>query len=191
MESKFDILFDTLDKKYHFTDFDQNFVMKIFKFKKITKGEYFIKAGEIPDKIAFVIKGIFRYFYIDFNGKDSTKYFCVENSFLSSYSAMIQKKGSNYFIEALEDSEILVSNFKDITENPHFQIFSRNLLNKAIIYKEKRENDFLQKNGSQRYVDFITDYPLLEERIPHYYIASYLGLTPVSLSRIRKKLSLT
>jgi CRP-like cAMP-binding protein len=75
--------------------------------------------------------------------------------------------------------------------NEHFQVFSKEMLDKAIVYKEKRESDFLRKNGTQRYMDFIIEYPLLEKRIPHYYIASYLGLTPVSLSRIRKKLNLT
>jgi CRP-like cAMP-binding protein len=92
MDNDFNILFRTIEKKTLLDKTDKELIKRTFRPLKIKKGGFFLKAGDIPDRIAFIVKGIFRYYYIDYDGNHSTKYFSTENSFLISYSAMIQKK---------------------------------------------------------------------------------------------------
>jgi CRP-like cAMP-binding protein len=176
------------------TSSDLSVINSIFYTSSVKKNECFIEAGEIPDKFGLVITGLFRYFYIDSNGKEYTKYFALENDLLISYSAILLRETSNFYIEALENSEILIASFKkfnDLTEdNLTWQKIARRLIERQYIKKEKREYQFLFDDAETRYQHFLEEYPGLIDRVKHYHIASYLGITPVALSRIRKKINL-
>src|SRR5512147_2778492 len=89
-------------------DDQMNKLVSISKTKSIAKGDHFIQEGEVPNKFAFVLGGLFRYFYTNNKGNELTKGFFPEGSVISSYSAMIQNRGSYFTIEALEDSEVSV-----------------------------------------------------------------------------------
>jgi len=158
--------------------------------KEIKKNDYFIREGEFPSTFAFVSKGLFRYTYLHEGGKELTKAFFCENSFISAYSALIQHRESYFSIEALEDSEIIVIDylkFKDLVEkNFCWNKFLLTLLEKGFCIKEKREREFLLYDALQRYESFLQSHPHLENRIKQHMLASYLGITPVALSRIRK-----
>lgn len=171
---------------------DSFFLYAAFDHRKMKKGEYFTKAGEIPRRIGIVLKGVFRYCYITPKGKEYTKYFCTENQFIVSYSAAIQNKESLYFIQALEDSEILSARFNDFfsrSDSLEFgQLASRKMAEKLLAEKVERESDLLLLDAKERYVKFIKKHPQLINRVNQYYIASYLGISPESLSRIRKAL---
>ena len=162
------------------------------KSKQIKKGEYFIRAGEVPEKFGFNLNGLFRYFYIDNNGNEFTKGFCPENNFVISYSAMIQNRESYFYIEALEDSSIMVINYNDwqkiLNNNIDLNLLKTAILEKVYIIKENREKELLLDSAEIRYKIFLKEYPNLEKRVKQYHIASYLGITPESLSRIRAKL---
>ena len=170
---------------------DLSVIENIFYSSTIKKNEYFIKAGETPDKFGIIISGIFRYFYIDDDGKEFTKYFALENDLLISYSAILLGEESKFYIEALENSEVLVSSFKtfnELTENNlSWNKIARKLVEQQYIKKERREYQFLFNDAETRYLHFLEEYPGLIERVKHYHIASFLGITPVALSRIRKK----
>jgi CRP-like cAMP-binding protein len=167
---------------------------RVFKLSTVKKNKFFIKAGENPDKFGIIISGLFRYFYIDNNGKEYTKYFALKNDLLISYSAILLGEVSRFYIEALENSEIFISSFKtfnELTENNlSWNKIARKLIEQQYIKKEIREYRFLFDDAETRYLHFLEEYPDLIERVKHYHIASYLGITPVTLSRIRKKLNL-
>jgi CRP-like cAMP-binding protein len=166
--------------------------LSIARDKSINASDYFIRTGEVPMKIAFVVSGLFRYVYINNNGDEFTKGIIVENLFLSSYSAMIMEKPSYFTIEALEDSRILEISWKDFTslmENDIFWIkFLQKFLEKGFMIKEKRERDLLLLDAETRYKNFLSEYPGMDQRIRQGIIASYLGIKPETLSRIRRKI---
>jgi len=133
-------------------------------------------------------------FVINENGNDITKYFYVEGSMLFSYAAYIQKKESSASIQALEDSEIRVASMSDLEEalnNDHqLMLLFKSKLDEVLMMKDQRASSFTMLNSTDRYRQFLVDYPGLEDRVRQYHLASYLGITPVSLSRIRKKLGI-
>lgn len=164
---------------------------KITKLKDFAIGESFVKEHEAPSKLAFNVKGLFRYYYIDNDCNEFTKGFFPENTFISSYSAMIQNRTSFFTIEALEDSSLLVFNYSDFMQlvNKHdsLKLFLIKMLEMGYCHKEAREREFLLFDAKTRYKLFLKNFPGLEKRIKQHLIASYLGITPVALSRIRKK----
>lgn len=172
-----------------------NELISIGKNKMYNPGEYFIREGEVPRKLAFVNSGLFRYAYINNKGGEYTKGIIMESNFIASYSAMISKSSSHFFIEALEKSEILEISYEHWLQlrenNPFWDKFLIKLLEKAFCIKEKREREFLLLNAETRYFNFLEEYPDLESRVKQNIVASYLGIQPESLSRIRKKANLT
>jgi len=162
--------------------------------KHLKKNDDFISAGEHPKTIAFIKIGLFRYYYANEQGEEFTKAFFSENSLLSSYSAIIEKRPSYFSIQALEDSEIEVLNYQEFlklfAEYPEYNTFLLGMLQRAFLVKEERERQFLLFDAEKRYVSFLKHYPNLEERIKQHLIASYLRITPESLSRVRRKMNL-
>ena len=165
---------------------------EIAQIKTFKQKSYFIREGQIPTEFGFVISGLFRYVYISEQGKELTKVFMPERSFISSYSAMISKTTSFFFIEALENSEVMVISqnkwLKLKEENPKWNLLLIKLLEKGYAVKEKREREFLLLDAESRYRIFLEEYPTLENRVKQHMVASYLGITPIALSRIRKKM---
>ena len=165
---------------------------EILKSLNLKKGQCWLKAGDTFEYIAFTLSGLLRFFYIDINGNDVTKNFCFENSIVLT-PTVLTNKGSSYYIEALEDTSLMMADysaFKKLTEENFFWLeIIKNEYEKALIYKENRERSFLLENATERYITFVNDYPNVDKRVKHKYIASYLGMTPVSLSRLRKKLT--
>jgi CRP-like cAMP-binding protein len=161
--------------------------------QQVAKGENFIALGTIPQKFAFVHKGLFRYYYANEKGNEFTKGFFPENSFIVSYSAMIKSTPSFFVIEALEDSTIWMVDYlrwKELYHNHRcWDKFLISLLEKGYMKKEARERELLIYDAESRYKLFLQEYPELEIRIKQRLIASYLGITPVALSRIRKAMS--
>jgi CRP-like cAMP-binding protein len=166
--------------------------LSIGKIKSIEASDFFIRAGEVPNKIAFVGTGLFRYVYTNDKGDEFTKGIIVENFFLSSYSAMILCKPSYFSIEALEDSqvlEIIWNDFKRLIDNDVFWLkLLLNFVERGYMIKEKRERDLLLLDAETRYKIFLEEFPGMDQRIKQGIIASYLGIKPETLSRIRRKI---
>jgi CRP-like cAMP-binding protein len=159
--------------------------------KDIKANEYFLSIEEIPLKIAFVMSGLFRYVYITEKGDEITKGLIAENNFLSSYSAMITSSPSYFAIEALEDSKIFEIPWDCYTKNMENDIFWIKFLlkfvEKGYMIKEKRERDLLLLDAEARYKNFLMEFPGMDQRLKQGVIASYLGIKPETLSRIRRK----
>ncbi len=170
----------------------ENKFCSLISVKHIKKGEIFLSEGQSARTIAFIKSGLFRYYYIDNKGNEFTKGFFVENSVLISYSAILEKRSSYFTIQALENSEIEIIDYiksqKLFTEHPCWNSFLVVQLQKALIMKVERERELLLFDAEQRYRAFLQQFPNLEKRIKQHMIASYLGITPQTLSRIRKKM---
>jgi len=166
----------------------------IFQPLTLNTGDFLIRAGEIPCQIGFVVSGILRLYYVNSTGSEFIKSFCAENHFVTAYSSLILKQPAQFFIEALEASLLLVVDYNQYTklcaENSSWQTINHKLVEALFIKKEKREAELLLDDAATRYQKFLTEYPDLENRVKQYHIASYLGISPVSLSRIRKTLQI-
>ena len=157
----------------------------------LKKNEVLIRIGDKSSYIFFVVSGILRDYYIDNTGNDVTRFFSREGS-LCGGESLISNEPSAICTEALEDCILLrcpVSDFTEIivsgSEAAKAYIW---FLESSLAYKIRRENSFLIKSAAERYIDFKEENPDLEKRVNQKYIASYLGITPVSLSRIRRAL---
>ena len=164
----------------------------LISIQNIKKGENFLCEGQSAKTIAFVKSGLFRYFYVDKKGKEFTKGFFVENSVLVSYGSILEKRGSYFTIQALENSEIERIDYfesqKLSTEHPCWNKFLVVQLQKVLIMKVERERELLLFDAEQRYRAFLQQFPKLDVRVKQNIIASYLRLTPESLSRIKRKM---
>ncbi|MBK8946081.1 MAG: Crp/Fnr family transcriptional regulator [Ignavibacteriae bacterium] len=164
-------------------------IKKVFKYEFYSKGEFYIREGETPNKIGFITKGLMKYYYIDLDGNEWIKYFSGENSFTASYASFLYQFPSLYFIEAIEDTTILSINFdtyiKNINSSNLWCTIARKHTEKIYYEKEKREASLLKESGSERYANFLKEFSQLSNRISLKDTASFLGLTAVSLSRIR------
>jgi len=167
-------------------------LLNIAQYGKIVRADCFISEGQVPHKMAFVLKGLFRYVYTHENGNEFTKNIIDEGNFISSYSAMIYNTPSYFSIEALEDSEILEIDYLSWIEikekNPFWIVFLVKILEKAFAIKEKRERELLLLDAEKRYKIFAAEFPDIENRVSQQIIASYLGIQPESFSRLKRKI---
>lgn len=163
-----------------------------FKQCELKKGELFVRSGDMTHSIGFIVSGLLRYFYTDKDGVEYTKAFAAEDNFAVSYRSMLLKQPSTFSIEALEDTVMLCINYSDweklLDGTPCWNIVARKVMEKVYILKQMRESELLLEDAQCRYLHFLEQYPSLPKRLKQHYIASYLGISPVSLSRIRRKM---
>jgi CRP-like cAMP-binding protein len=167
--------------------------MKIFKPVSAPKGNFLLRAGEVPRTLGFVVSGVIRLFFVTPDGHERTRSFRIENSFVASYSALLLGEPSRLFLQALEPTSLLItpySAYQELTAGHLcWQIMDRKLAQMLFIRQEQRECELLLDDATTRYLKFRAEYPGLEDRVKQHHIASYLGITPVTLSRIRSQLS--
>jgi CRP-like cAMP-binding protein len=158
------------------------------EYKTVRKEERLIDAGEAVHHIYFCAKGLFRMYYNTSEGREYNKSFVQKNRFFTSYGAMVTGSPSYFSIQALEPSAVIsfpYSVSESLATHSHdWERFIRKGIEQLYIKKEERERNLLLLTSEQRYEMFKKEHPDLCQRIPQYHIASYLGITPVSLSRI-------
>lgn len=190
-----DFLSDVLRKKgIKVEEYDLSKLRAGLRLRKLKKGDFYIREGDMSHEIAIVKSGIFSAYYIEKNGLEAIKYFYPEESVLVSYYAYLTGRESGYYIQALEECEIYVMelcDFKQMVEDSYQLLYlCKKVLDEILVMKEEHATSFTRLNSTERYQQFVDTYPGLEKRVKQYQIASYLGITPVSLSRIRRKLNL-
>lgn len=168
------------------------FVATVAKTISVEEGEYFLRADDVPAYIGFVARGLLRIFHVGSNGVEFTTQFFVAHSVAASYADFLERRPTRYFVQALEDSVLLALDLPTYTEllSRHvcWQILARKVVEDMFSRKLDREIDLLSRDAEERYTRFLTEYPGLEPRLKQYHVASYLGISPVSLSRIRRRL---
>jgi CRP-like cAMP-binding protein len=157
----------------------------------LPKGGYFVRAGETPTRVGYMISGWLRYFYSDVEGREFVRYFCNGGNFVTSQAALINGEPSAFSIQALEDAVLAVFDYaawlKLLETHTAWGIIHNKILDQALVRAESRERSLVLDDAATRYRRFLEEYPDAEEHVKQYDIASYLGVNPVTLSRIRGK----
>jgi CRP-like cAMP-binding protein len=162
--------------------------------KKIKKRENLLKEGQICNEISLVLRGAFRQYHL-IDGEEKSTFFFFENHFACNYESFLTQLPSDVTIEALEDCEILYFS-ADVLHRlyrlyPKYEVFGRLIAETVYLCAMERLKTFLLNSPEERYRKFLQhpDSDVILERVPQHYIASYLGITPVSLSRIRARVA--
>ncbi len=172
---------------------DWNLLLPHLREKKLQKNEYLVKAGKVCNEIGFLLQGCMRHFYTK-NEEEKTTYFYFENNLVSSYFSCITGQPSQLYIEALTDCQLLVFPYtvlQQLYSKSHaWEKFGRLIAEYIALGLEDRMVSLLTLSPEERYEQLLqSNKHKILERIPQHYIANYLGITPVSLSRIRRRLA--
>lgn len=161
--------------------------------KKVKKEEFLLQENQYCNHTFFVEKGLLRQFSIDGKGKEHILSFAPENWFVTDRESAYFNKPSAFYIQALEDSQVVMidEKFVQLLSNkiPSFSDFNNRLLHNHIRHLQNRIDLLLGAAAEDRYLEFIKMYPDILLRVPQTMVASYLGITPESLSRVRKELA--
>lgn len=156
--------------------------------RRLIKGDIFIQPGQPSTEAAIVLSGLFRFYYTDLEGREATKAFRGKGEMLAAYAELLDKRPSRTTVEALEDSEIMTVRYERVTalykDHACWQELGRVIAEDHYRQRERREQELLMDSATERYQTFMKDRPELAARLPKKIIASYLGITPVALSRI-------
>jgi CRP-like cAMP-binding protein len=170
-----------------------NLSLNYLKIKKLKKNEYFVKEGFICNEIGFVNEGLFRIFYLK-DGIEINTCFCKENSITSSFESFVKQIPSVENIQALEDSEILTLSYVNLLKlyelNPKWQMLSRLMTERECLRLTDRLTSMSFETAKERYTNLIKTQPFIVKRVSIQYIASYLGISRETLSRIRSHIEL-
>jgi CRP-like cAMP-binding protein len=165
----------------------------LFTPKILKKGDYFISDGQTAKEIGFLESGIIRAFYRNNEAIEYNKHFFINPCFIGGYASLVTGKPNQIIQEALTDCNIQTAKYADIQALyetcPDIERAGRILAELFFVQKEQREIEIVLLDADKRYQIFQKDFPQLEQQIPQYHIASYLGITPTQLSRIRRKIS--
>lgn len=164
-----------------------------YEIRKIPKNTFLLQSGDICKNIFFVEKGLLRMYSIDKNGKEHIIQFAPESWLISDRSSLYFNEKSVYYIEAVEESEVIYLNLdffnKLVEQFPDSIERSDVLVQKHVKSLQDRINSLLGETAEERYLKFVKMFPDLLLRVPQWMVASYLGITPESLSRVRKELA--
>jgi CRP-like cAMP-binding protein len=187
------LLKQNIAKHISLSDEETETFCNLFLQKLIKKKDFLLRAGEVCRFEGFVTRGLFRVYHIDQNGFDQILYFAVENWWITDIDSFTNGTPSQLFIEALEDSEVLLISKKDkefaYTNLPEIEKLFRVMTQKTHVALQRRMIDNLSKTADQRYLDFIEKYPQLFQRLSNLQIAAYLGISHEFLSKIRRKIA--
>jgi CRP-like cAMP-binding protein len=167
-------------------------VHQLFQHKTYKKKTMLLNAGEVCNFEAYLIKGCVKRYYIDRNGDEVILQFAIEDWWISDMVSFTEQTPSHLFIETMEETELLQISYQNkeilFREIPKLERVFRLLVQRAYSVLENRFFTGITATAEERYLNFIKKYPALPQRVPQYQIASYLGITPEALSRIRASL---
>lgn len=190
----FGVLYTYLSQRMPLTRQQFDSVQDLFVERSMSKGELLLREGEVAKYGAFVCKGCLRSYVVDNKGKEHVVQFAPENWWLSDMESMLHRKPSIYFMDALEPAEVLLTDMpsfqKMLEQLPGFADTFRLGQQKHTAAKDKRIISSLTADAEEKYREFLDKYFSIAQRVPLHMIASYLGISPETLSRVRKRWSL-
>lgn len=168
-------------------------IKDLFSFRRIPEKTTLLEEGDVSKYLYIVSKGCLRLFVIKEDGREVTAQFFFENQMVASMESAFTGKPGRMYLESIEESEVVViriNDFRKISERfSEMNKFMVNFLQQRLLYYTDLYTSFILNTPEERYEKLLKDNPEMIERVPHHYIASYLGITAVSLSRIRSRIA--
>lgn len=169
-----------------------NFIRDNLSITQFRKREFYLKSGQLQNKMGFVYKGLLKSYYVDKDGKKVTISFIDKNNYAADYPSFIQQKPSKYYIETIEPTVMVNLPYSAIqkaySNYKNFENYGRLIAEQILLKKQDRIESFLFENAEERYIRFIKKNQYILSRISVSDLSSYLGIERQSLTRIRKKL---
>lgn len=173
------------------TDEEINHFVSFLKLTKVKKRQFIVQPGFVCRNKSYVVKGAFRAYLVDNDGKEHTQTFAIEDWWISDYSSLIYQEPATLFVEALEDSVLIQISYDDqqafLKEIPKLEKFERIITQRSLASQQKRLLSTFTKTAEQRYDEFMSKYAAIAQRVPQYALASYLGFSTEYLSKIRNR----
>jgi CRP-like cAMP-binding protein len=185
-------LLDAIRRYIPLSESDEKVIARLFHQKSVRKGDHLLEAGNVCRYVILIEKGLVRY-YLNQDGEEKTNYFNKEGEFVCDYMSFLPKAPSMVNIQALEDTVYWVISHHDLQEFykevTHGERFGRLGIEEVFVQVSGQMGSLYTDPPEVRYTKFIESYPDLVQRVPQYYIASYVGVKPQSLSRIRRRIA--
>ena len=189
----YELLLKTITDQVGSTEEERQRYKRSFIAKKLRKRQYLLQQGDVSNRLAFVEKGALYTYSHDDKGATHVIQFAFEGWWTGNLHSFLTKEPSKLQIEALEDCELLVLDLEQhqqlMKEVPPYESYTRMLYQNAYVALQARLEATLGLGGEEKYTRFLTRYPFIFNRVPQHLIASYLGVTPETLSRIRRQLT--
>jgi len=188
----YEVFFETLKNKIDFSDEDLAVIKKNLVPKKLRKKQYLLQEGDVCKFVAFVEKGVLKSYTIDEKGTEHIIQFALEGWLIADLYSFLTAEPATYTIDAIEDCELVLIT-KNLHEEllktlPKYETWIRLQITAAYIALQKRLTSIISLSIEEQYESFRSVYPHIVQRVPQHMIASYMGLTPETLSRVRKKI---
>ena len=190
MEALYQYILQKGKQQFTLSEDERAQIKAAFSPKKLRKKQYLLQEGEVCKFHAFVLKGCLRMFRVDSKGIEHIFQFAIENWWTGDRESIASGQPSKYNIEALEDSELLLAAPADmeiLQKIPAMNAMVQNLQQNNVVATQNRIHAAISYSAEEKYVDFLKSYPDIFQRVPQQMIASYLGITRETLSRIRKQ----
>jgi len=189
----YELFFQNFNNKFRLTP-DEEAQIKIYLTpKKLRKKQYLLQEGDVCKTIAFIEKGALREYSVDDNGSEHIIQFGLEGWIISDLYSFLTGEPATYNIDAIEDAELVLiskaAHEELLQKVPKYETFTRLNITGAYLAMQKRLTSIISTTLEERYATFTTLYPNIVQRVPQHMIASYMGLTPETLSRIRRRIS--
>jgi len=187
-----DILYQNIDKLGVVLNDDEKAILQsLFKYRKFRKGQYIVQQDDVVKYESFIISGVTRTYTVDEKGQEHIITFGTDGWWTGDLYSFFTQKATAYNIDCIAETEVLQITQPALEELcnkvPKMNIYYRNLYRNSIIAFSKRMQSTLEKSAPERYEEFRQNYPLIEQRVANHQIASFLGITAQSLSRIRRQ----
>ncbi|PMD90798.1 Crp/Fnr family transcriptional regulator [Siphonobacter sp. BAB-5405] len=192
-----DLLYERINtnvRKYSsFSEEDLQYFNSLLQHRTVPKKHFLLQEGEVCTFEAYLLKGCIRTYHIDHDGNEVTLQFAIEDWWVSDIISFHEQKPSHWYIETLEDCELLILT-PDTKEQllhrvPAFERMFRLMVQRNLSQLQERFFRTVSSTAVDKYLDFLNRYPAIPQRVAQHYIASYLGFTPEFLSKVRRKLS--
>lgn len=184
-------LLNNIQSLIRLSEQEKEIISTLFKEKTYKKGDFFLAEGQICKHVGFLAKRLMRY-YINHDGEEKTYAFSQEDQYVCNYESFLPQKPSSKIIQALEDSDVLVISHSDLqllyASVREGERYGRIAVEAVFLQMLKDINSFYTETPEVRYEGFLNNHPDLQQRISQYHIASFVGVKPQSLSRIRKRI---
>lgn len=165
--------------------------LPLFSIQKIEKGEYFFRQGAKAEKLGLLKTGLTYLYYEDDRGREKVRSFICRGQVVAAHTALIENRAASFSAKALENSTLYTISHRDLLmlydRHPSWDRAGRRYLDYQLLLREKKEESLFLMTPAERYRAFIENHQEIINRVPQYLIASYIGITPVALSRIRKR----